>query len=273
MPFFTSNGANIYLDVSGAGTSVLFVHGLTLDNRQWTPQREVLVERYRILRMDLRGHGRSASAVGGHDERSLAEDVQRALVQSGMQRLQPGFLVGHGYACDAVVRTALAEPRLLKGIALVSPYVSGVPLSDTWTTLLENMRAHARAGRVDAALAAWRDDVIWEGVRKNAELERIMRSMQAGFSGDWLRASAASAKSRSTNPETPTLERLADCRVPILIVRPAGDREDFKEAASRIAAAAPRAHVAEIGSCGHYANLEAPESFSRVLEHFMRELA
>jgi pimeloyl-ACP methyl ester carboxylesterase len=263
MPFFTSDGANVYIDVAGQGTSVLFVHGFALDHRQWMPQREALVETYRILRLDVRGHGRSASATSGHSWDRLVEDVRRAMVQAGMQRLQPGFLVGHAMSADAVLQAALAEPRALKGVVVASPAVWGMKFSDTWNGMLAQMRTLVRDGRVDAALDVFRNDEIFSGVRSVPDLEANLRNMQDGFSGDPLRSD------ESAQGE-PTLERMHGCKVPLLVIRARGDRQDFKDAASEIASRAPRAHVVEIAS-GHFSNLEAPDEFNRALLDFFRE--
>jgi len=263
MPFFTSNGANVHIDVAGNGVPVLFVHALTLDHRQWTPQCESLVDTYRVLRPDVRGHGRSASATRGHGWDGIAADVRRAMVQAGMQRQQPGFLVGHSLFADAVLQCALAEPRSLKGVVVVSPAVWGQEFSASWKALLEKMRALAHQGRVDAALDVLRDDAMFRGVRADPDLDAMLRSMQEGFSGDWLRAD------ESVHGQ-PTLERIEGCKVPILVVRARHDREDFHVGAHAIAARAARAHVVEIDS-GHFPNLEAPDLFNRTLRDFLQE--
>lgn len=263
MPFFTSDGANMYIDVAGQGTPLLFVHGLSLDHRQWTPQREALVETHRVLRLDVRGHGRSASTASGHSWDRLGADVNRAMVQAGVQRLQPGFLVGHAAGADAVLQAGLAQPRAVKGIVVASPAVWGMQFSDTWNDMVAQMRQRVRQGRVDAALEIFRQDEIFSSVCSKPALDASVRDMQSGFSGDALR-------SAENPPGEPTLARLHLCKVPILVVRPQNDREDFKAAAGEIALRAPRAHVVEIDS-GHFSNLEAHDEFNRVLLDFLQE--
>ena len=267
MPFFTSNGANIHIDVAGnAGAPILFVHGFTLDHRQWAPQREVLAASHRVFRMDLRGHGRSARAVRGYTWTGLAADVQRALVQVGMDRLQPGFLVGHSISADAVLQAALAEPRALKGIVIAAPAVWGWEFSAEWKALLHEMRRHAAAHDLARALETFRADPVFVGVRAQPMLETAVRSMQSSYSGESL-------LSDEVDSGVPTLERLADCKTPLLVVRSERDRDDFRTAAAEVAARAPRAHVVDIDGAGHFANLEAPRAFDRALQDFFAEHA
>ena len=268
MPFFTSNGANIHIDVAGSGTGapVLFVHGFTLDHRQWALQREALAASHRVFRMDLRGHGRSARALRGHNWAGLAADVQRALVQVGMDRVQPGFLVGHSISADAVLQAALAEPRALKGIVIAAPAVWGWEFSPEWKALIHEMRRHAAARDLTRALDIFRADPLYAGVRAQPTLDTAVRSMQASFSGESLLSDEA-------DTGVPTLERLGDCKTPILVVRAERDRDDFRAAAAEVAARAPRAHVVDIDGSGHFPNLEAPQAFDRALHDFFTEQA
>ncbi|UCE03384.1 MAG: alpha/beta fold hydrolase [Candidatus Latescibacterota bacterium] len=265
MPFFTSNGANIHVDVAGAGAPLLMIHSLTLDHRQWSAQREALLQEHRVFRMDLRGHGRSAATTHGHTWSGFAQDVQRAMVQVGMERLHPGFLVAHAHAADAVLQAALAEPRSLRAVVVVAPVVSGCALSEAWRERMRRMRQHAAAGELESALELFRADPVFAGVRAQADLEAGVRDMQARFSGAFLYD--------DDDAGTPTLERLADCKVPILVVRPQRDRADLREAASAIAARAPRARVVECAAVGHFANLEGPELFNEILRDCIAEHA
>ena len=53
------NGTRLYYEVAGAGAPVALAHGFTLDHRMWDEQFSALAERYRVVRYDLRGFGRS----------------------------------------------------------------------------------------------------------------------------------------------------------------------------------------------------------------------
>src|SRR6185436_3073968 len=55
-----SNGTSLYYEVSGEGEAVVLLHGFSLDHRMWAPQVDALAGRYRVVRYDLRGFGRSA---------------------------------------------------------------------------------------------------------------------------------------------------------------------------------------------------------------------
>jgi pimeloyl-ACP methyl ester carboxylesterase len=67
MGFVTAGGGALYFDVAepssarAAGT-VLFHHGIAVDARVWDGWLPVLADRYRVVRFDMRGFGRSAEA-------------------------------------------------------------------------------------------------------------------------------------------------------------------------------------------------------------------
>ena len=264
MPFFTSDGTNMYVDVVGTGPSLLLLHEISLDHRQWTAQSEALRGEHRLFRLDWRGHGRSASAPTGHGWSGFAADARRALVQVGMDRLHPGTVIAQGVACDAALQLCLREPRALRAAVLVAPLLWGVEAGEEWRNLLQAMRSAARAGDLGAALGLLRADRAFAGIRADPELERSVRAMQERCRGDWL-------QSEETDPGTPTAQRLHECKLPLLVLCGREDREDFRHTAAQIAAQAPRAHVVELDGAYHFPNLETPESFNAVLKDFLAE--
>jgi pimeloyl-ACP methyl ester carboxylesterase len=54
------NGTRLYYETAGAGHPLVLIHGYTLDSRMWDDQFETLSKKYRVLRYDLRGFGKSA---------------------------------------------------------------------------------------------------------------------------------------------------------------------------------------------------------------------
>jgi pimeloyl-ACP methyl ester carboxylesterase len=264
MPYTTSDGCNIFLDLAGRGTPVLLLHGFSLDHRQWDPQWRAFADAHQSFRMDLRGHGRSAAGAGAPSYAAMARDVQRVLVQIGVDRHQPGFIVAHSLSADAALQAALAEPRSLRGVVVVTPAVWGQEWSEGWTALWRQMQALARAGDVAGALERFRGDALFAGLRDRPEALAAVRTMQAACSGVHLLPGE-----RHTG--TPTLQRLADCKVPVLVLSGARDRQDFRQSAAAVAARLPQAEHSEFADAGHFPNLEAPAPFTaKVLEFLSR---
>lgn len=265
MPYITSEGSNLFVDIAGAGTPVLFVHGFGMDHRQWDPQWGALAPQAQTIRMDLRAHGRSAASAKGYSYRAMARDLERVLYQVGVDRLNPGFIVAHSLAADAALQVALAEPRALRGVVVVTPVVHGHPWSDDWRALWRGMREDATAGRPAAALERFRNDSLFDGVRLAGDTWKSIEAMHRACSAAHL-----TAGERDSGPTT--MARLPECRVPLLVISGRRDREDFQQAARSIAAVVRVAELREL-DCGHFPNLERPAEFNALVREFMARCA
>ena len=62
MPYFDYDGCQLHYEEYGHGAPVLLVHGLGSSTRDWEYQIPALAAHYRVIALDIRGHGRSASA-------------------------------------------------------------------------------------------------------------------------------------------------------------------------------------------------------------------
>lgn len=261
VPYITSDGTNLFVDIAGEGTPILFVHGFGMDHRQWEPQRRAFGPDVQEVRMDLRAHGRSAASVQGYTHAALARDVERVLYQAGVDRLNPGFLVAHSLAADAALQVALAEPRALRGVVVAAPAVRGHEWSGEWRELWNRMKSEAQAGRPAAAFERFRSDRLFDGVRGRAQTWSAIEAMHEACKGVHL-----THGERESGPAT--LGRLSACRVPVLVVSGRYDRSDFRQAAQSIADAVPQAELHEL-DCGHFPNLERPAEFNALLRGFL----
>ncbi|MDA0238573.1 MAG: alpha/beta fold hydrolase [Proteobacteria bacterium] len=77
----TVNGQKLYYRIDGLAPGLvsrpwlIFSHSLATDHRIWDDQVAALADRYRILRYDSRGHGKSAATDGDYSFEDLGEDV------------------------------------------------------------------------------------------------------------------------------------------------------------------------------------------------------
>lgn len=73
------NGASIHCGSAGWGEPVVLVHSGITDGRMWDPQVDALAERFRAVRYDLRGFGRSSFPPGTYGHHRDLSGVFRAL--------------------------------------------------------------------------------------------------------------------------------------------------------------------------------------------------
>lgn len=85
MPFADSQGCRIYYRLEGvAGRPlVVLVHSLGADHGMWGPQMPGLFKRFRVLRLDLRGHGASDAPDAEYTIAQLSGDVLAAVDAAG----------------------------------------------------------------------------------------------------------------------------------------------------------------------------------------------
>jgi 3-oxoadipate enol-lactonase len=80
MPKIHINGLDHYYEQSGEGSSLVFIHGAFADARIWDPQWKHFSSKYRLLRYDLRGHGRTGvSSLNQYSLATFADDLTALL--------------------------------------------------------------------------------------------------------------------------------------------------------------------------------------------------
>ena len=88
----TPDGGTIHAIEKGSGRPLVLLHGITLRSDVWAPQFHQLTDRFRVIAVDLRGHGASKAGAGRFGIRQLAADLATLLVDLD---LHDAIVVGH----------------------------------------------------------------------------------------------------------------------------------------------------------------------------------
>ena len=70
-----SDGAHIYYEMEGSGRPVVLIHGWGCSGRFYKKNVEGLKDRFTVVTLDLRGHGRSSKGIDGYRIDRLAQDI------------------------------------------------------------------------------------------------------------------------------------------------------------------------------------------------------
>lgn len=254
-----------YLDTGGSLPTVLLVHGYTLDHSMWSPQVDVLRDRWRVIAPDLRGFGASESGPPGSlTMEQHADDLAALLEQLGVGGPVPyvGLSMG-GF-------TGLAFWRRHR------ERVRGLLLADT------NARDDTAARR-EARLAMAREvetrgstatvvDWMWPrlcapDLSLDSPVPQALKRMLdansiAGVVGGQLGMAARSS----------SLDLLPSINVPVLVV--VGERDvltppdDARQAAELL----PSGRLLVIPDVGHMSNMEAPDIFNAAMQEWLAAL-
>ena len=101
--------SGLYVDSAGAGPPLLLLHGWAMHSGLFTPLLPRLTARYRVHRVDLPGHGRSATVVPYALDTIIAA-VAAALRRSASDADGPLTLLGWSLGGAVALRWALKDP-------------------------------------------------------------------------------------------------------------------------------------------------------------------
>ena len=117
MPYLPVDDTRLYYDERGEGPPLLLVHGLGSSSRDWFEQVSHFADRYRVLRIDLRGHGRSERPPGPYHIAQFARDVA-----VGLRRLNaaPAHVVGLSMGGMVALELAASAPALVRSLVITN---------------------------------------------------------------------------------------------------------------------------------------------------------
>lgn len=112
-------GVRMHYRVSGprAAPVLLLVHGFSASTHTWDAWADLLDRSYRVVRVDLPGHGLTRAPASYHGGVNAYRDTLQAFVES--QKLGAFVLVGSSMGGNVAWRYALAHPENIAGLVLV----------------------------------------------------------------------------------------------------------------------------------------------------------
>jgi 3-oxoadipate enol-lactonase / 4-carboxymuconolactone decarboxylase len=89
MAFATTNGVKTYYRLEGDASlpTIALAHSIGVDHGQWAPQMPDLLEHFRVLRYDIRGHGASEAPPGDYSMEMLGRDFLALADAVGISKL------------------------------------------------------------------------------------------------------------------------------------------------------------------------------------------
>jgi pimeloyl-ACP methyl ester carboxylesterase len=257
--FVDVEGGKVRYETCGSGPrAVVLVHDGILDAASWDAVWPALCARYRVVRYDRRGYGRSPEATAPY---SSEEDLSAVMRAAGVDH---AVLVGSSAGGGLVLDFALARPSAVDGLVLVGPEASGQKPSLFFKARLLGVFLDLTHGRVNRAIerASRLDFVIVHGHEdaRRRFVEILKASPQDLTHGDRDRSRPSA------------LPRLGAITAPVLILVGDHDAGDNKAHARQIARLVPGARLTVMRDSGHMMALEHPDAFSQQVISFVEGL-
>lgn len=257
MPFLEAGEFRMHYALDGApGAPVVVLSnslGTTLS--MWDPQVQELVQRYRVLRYDTRGHGQTSVTPGSYSVEQLARDVLRLLDALKLERvhfcgLSLGGLTGMWLGVHAGHR--------LDHLVLCNT-AAKIGTAETWNTRIASIRRDGMRAIAAAAMERWFTPEFRAASPATVAVARQMieNTPPEGYAG--CCAAVRDFDFRET---------LSAIQVPTMVVSgthdPATSPADGRFITDRI----PGAQYVELPT-SHLSNLQAPAEFTSALLRFL----
>ncbi len=258
MESLRSGDAQLVYEITGSGPDVVLLHPFPLDHRFWDGVRDQLAARYRVFLPDFRAHGDSEAGEGPVTMQKLAEDLERLCREFEIKRaIFVGVSIG-GYTLIEFRRRYRERVGAL---------------------VLANTRAGAettegRAGRMQTAERVLREDTtqfIEELFQKlfspatianRPDIVDAARAMAKKMS-----AADVAAVQRGMAERADSIPTLATIKVPTMVIAAADDGVPVSDM-ELIHQSVSGSQFRVIDNAGHYAAMERPAEFGRLLRTF-----
>ncbi|KAH6659632.1 Alpha/Beta hydrolase protein [Truncatella angustata] len=267
--YFPHNGSDLFYTVQGpdSGIPIILLHGWTCDQTDWVFQIPLLLtQRFRVLALDLRGHGRSTvqDNVSEFDPITLSDDVTALARHLNVSADNPAIFFGHSLGCIIASELAARHPELVRGLVLVDPSYFMTP------TLMTSLAEQLRRDPADAPQlsTAWLENAgvylsapdwlpIWNKVRAWGIEPRVVGETCLGLI-ERLGASG-STYLKSVKATKDPIPRLVVAASPggIDVEKEAGVDETYDRV--------------ELLQAGHWLHKVNPEGFNALLESWLRQ--
>ncbi len=258
----------IAYDDMGAGPLVVLVPGVGDVKATYRFLSPLLVASgYRVVAMDLRGHGASSTGWTDYRDTAIAGDVL-ALVRH--LNAGPAVLVGNSYGGAAAAYAAAADPTVVRALVLIDAFVHDLP-----RTFVQRLAIRALSLLGPSAWTSYYKSLY--KATPPADLASYINALKANLKEPGRYAATLAMFSSTQGSHAAVEARLPHVQAPALIVMGSKD-PDFPDPAAEAAgtaealSAAPRVEVKMIEGAGHYPHAERPDQVAALMLVFLEHI-
>lgn len=233
-------------------TALIFIHGWSCDSRYWLNQTSAFSKEYRVITIDLAGHGNSSSNRTDYSMLSFANDVTAVMEREGIHR---AILIGHSMGGGVIAKVSQLMPEKIISIVGI----------DTFHDVGEKLPQEA----IDQMVKPFEDDFVSavknfvQGMFPNETDKELIRWIKEDMSSAPQKHALSAFSNyleRSVNGEASLV--FEDIHIPVVSINAKlwpTNADNNKD------------HINDyklyyIEETGHFPMLEKPEEFNKLLE-------
>ncbi len=244
----SADGIRIVYETSGEGTPALvFVHGWSCDRSYWAGQLQAFSQQYKVVAVDLAGHGDSGLGREAWTMAAFGDDVAAVVERLGLRRV---ILIGHSMGGDVIVEAARRLPSRVRGLV--------------WVDVYKQLQTHRSPEQIQTFMSPFRGDFVektrafvrgmFPSSADQSLVERVATDMSSAPPAVALGAMESAI---SFDREIP--RALQELQLRVVAINPDSPATDI---------ASMKRHGVDVvlmSGVGHFPMMEDPERFNRLL--------
>jgi 3-oxoadipate enol-lactonase len=231
---------------------ILFLNSLGCDLRMWQPQSEALADQFRVVRFDMRGHGRSDAPPGPYSVERLGRDAVALLDALGIER---AHICGLSLGGLVALWLAIHRPgRVMR--AVFANTAARIGTDEMWAERIGFIEANSFEVMHDAVLARFLSARFRE---RDPETTALVSEMLRATPQDGYLGCCAALRDADLRNMASTIESRS------LVIGGELDVATSPAQAEDLHGAIVPSELMVIPGVAHLSNLEAPELFNRRL--------
>jgi (E)-2-((N-methylformamido)methylene)succinate hydrolase len=244
--------------VEGSGAPLVLVHGVGGDSSNWDDVVPRLAPKFRVIRMDLRGHGRSGPINAPCRAEDFARDVTDVMQAAGVDACR---LVGFSLGGQVVQAIALDSPERVQKLVLISTIAGR---TEAERSSVASRLAELQAKGI-ATIAAGNRDRWFTQEFQRAHPEKVERRVEQLLQTD----PESYQHAYSVFATTDFANRLEEIRAPTLVITGENDMGATPRMARLMHERIKNAELRILSRLRHSLLIESPDQIAGLLNGFL----
>ena len=251
---------NIFFTDEGKGKAIVLLHGFTESSKIWTGFASKLTGKYRVITIDLPGHGKSGRVASIHTMELMADVVCAVLKKAGIGK---SVMIGHSMGGYVALAFAEKYPKMLKGFGLFHSHC----FADSMEDIANRKRTIAIVDKDKFSFVAQFIPGLFPMEVHKQFAKQIERLVQRASKMDKESVIAALEGMKSRKDQTALLK---ETTLPVLFILGLKDSRAPITKLWEMISLPAISHTLLLKECGHMGYIEAPEETFGALLNFAK---